>query len=113
MFFSATKPPTARSTTGSSPPRERAGFDDVLFLNQRDEITEGAISNIFVRIEGRLYTPPLACGVLPGVFRRHLLEAVPRAEERILTLADLRAAGELYLCNSVRGLRKAVISCEL
>ena len=92
---------------------ERAGFDDVLFLNQRDEITEGAISNIFVRIEGRLYTPPLACGVLPGVFRRHLLEAVPRAEERILTLADLRAAGELYLCNSVRGLRKAVISCEL
>ena len=74
--------------------------------NQRDEVTEGAISNIFVRIEGRLYTPPLACGVLPGVFRRHLLEAVPRAEERILTLADLRAADELFLCNSVRGLRR-------
>ena len=68
---------------------QRAGFDEVLFLNQRDEVTEGAISNIFVRIEGRLYTPPLACGVLPGVFRRHLLEAVPRAEERILKLADL------------------------
>lgn len=85
---------------------ERAGFDEVLFLNQRDEVTEGAISNIFVRIEGRLFTPPLACGVLPGVFRRHLLEAVPRAEERILKLADLEAAGELYLCNSVRGLRR-------
>ncbi len=83
-----------------------AGFDDVLFCNERDEVTEGAISNIFVRIEGRLCTPPLACGVLPGVFRRHLLEAVPRAEERILTLADLRAAGDLYLCNSVRGLRR-------
>jgi para-aminobenzoate synthetase/4-amino-4-deoxychorismate lyase len=92
---------------------QAAGFDEVLFLNQRDELTEGAISNIFVRIEGRLYTPPLACGVLPGVFRRHLLEAVPRAEERILTLADLRSADEIYLCNSVRGLRKAVISCEL
>ena len=85
---------------------QRSGFDEVLFLNQRDEVTEGAISNIFVRIEGRLYTPPLACGVLPGVFRRHLLEAVPNAEERILTLAGLRAADELYLCNSVRGLRR-------
>jgi para-aminobenzoate synthetase / 4-amino-4-deoxychorismate lyase len=85
---------------------QQAGFDEVLFCNQRDEVTEGAISNIFVRIEGRLYTPPLACGVLPGVFRRHLLEAVPRAEERILKLADLEAADELYLCNSVRGLRR-------
>ncbi|MGP8260812.1 MAG: aminodeoxychorismate synthase component I [Acidobacteriaceae bacterium] len=85
---------------------ERAGFDEVLFLNQRDEVTEGAISNIFVRIEGQLYTPPLACGLLPGVFRRHLLEAVPRAKERILKLADLEAADEIYLCNSVRGLRR-------
>jgi para-aminobenzoate synthetase/4-amino-4-deoxychorismate lyase len=85
---------------------QQAGFDEVLFRNQRDEVTEGAISNIFLRIEGRLYTPPLACGVLPGVFRRHLLEAVPRAEERILKLADLEAADELYLCNSVRGLRR-------
>ncbi len=85
---------------------QQSGFDEVLFLNQRDEVTEGAISNIFVRIEGRLYTPPLACGVLPGVFRRHLLEAVPNAEERVLTLAGLRAADELYLCNSVRGLRR-------
>lgn len=85
---------------------QQAGFDEVIFLNQRDEVTEGAISNIFVRIDGRLYTPPLACGVLPGVFRRHLLEALPRAEERILTFADLRAADEIYLCNSVRGLRR-------
>jgi para-aminobenzoate synthetase/4-amino-4-deoxychorismate lyase len=82
------------------------GFDDVLFCNERDEVTEGAISNLFVRIEGRLCTPPLACGVLPGVFRRHLLEAVPRAEERILKLTDLHAADEIYLCNSVRGLRR-------
>ena len=88
---------------------ERAGFDEVLFHNERGEVTEGAISNLFVRIAGRLCTPPLACGVLPGVFRRHLLEAAPRAEERVLTLADLRAADEIYLGNSVRGLRKAVV----
>jgi len=91
---------------------QQAGFDEVLFCNERGELTEGAISNLFVRIDGRLYTPPLACGVLPGVFRRHLLEAVPSAEERVLTLGDLRAATDIYLCNSVRGLRKAGMSCE-
>jgi len=85
---------------------EHAGFDEVLFCNERDEVTEGAISNIFVRIAGHLCTPPLACGLLPGVFRSYLLDTLPRAEERILTLADLRAADELYLCNSVRGLRR-------
>jgi para-aminobenzoate synthetase/4-amino-4-deoxychorismate lyase len=89
---------------------QRAGFDEILFLNERDEVTEGAISNLFVRIDGRLCTPPLASGVLPGVFRRHLLEAIPSAEERSLTLANLRSANEIYLCNSVRGLRKAVVS---
>ena len=82
------------------------GFDDVLFLNERGEVTEGAISNLFVRRGGKLYTPPLTCGVLPGVFRRHLLEVVASAEERILTLEDLRNAEELYLCSSLRGLRK-------
>jgi para-aminobenzoate synthetase/4-amino-4-deoxychorismate lyase len=85
---------------------QRAGFDEILFLNERDELTEGAISNVFARIKGRLYTPPLASGVLPGVFRRHLLESIPSAEERTLTLADLRAAKEIYLCNSVRGIRR-------
>jgi para-aminobenzoate synthetase/4-amino-4-deoxychorismate lyase len=89
---------------------QQAGFDEVLFCNERDELTEGAISNVFVRIAGHLYTPPLASGVLPGVFRRHLLEAVPSAAERVLTLTDLRTADEIYLCNSVRGLRKGAVS---
>ena len=50
------------------------GFDEVIFLNERDEVTEGAISNIFIRRAGKLLTPPLSSGVLPGVFRRHILE---------------------------------------
>ena len=85
---------------------QASGFDEVLFLNERGELTEGAISNLFIRSGGKLYTPPLTCGVLPGVFRRHLLDAIPKAEERILTLDDLRKAEELYLCSSLRGLRR-------
>ncbi len=77
------------------------GFDEVIFLNERGEITEGAISNVFVRVDGKLFTPPLESGVLPGIYRQHLLET--GAEERVLTLADLRGA-EVFLGNSVRGM---------
>jgi para-aminobenzoate synthetase / 4-amino-4-deoxychorismate lyase len=86
------------------------GFDEVIFKNERGELTEGAISNIFVKQAGKLFTPPLSCGVLPGVFRRHLLETYATAEERILTLEDLSAADEIFLCNSLRGLRKVTMS---
>lgn len=85
---------------------QEQGFDEVLFLNERGEVTEGAISNVFAKLGGRLVTPPLASGVLPGIYRRHLLDAVASAEERVLTLGDLQGAEEVYLCNSVRGLRR-------
>ena len=82
------------------------GFDEVIFLNERGEVTEGAISNLFVEMAGRLYTPPVECGLLPGIYRRHLLATDPRAEERVLRLEDVRSADALYLCNAVRGIRK-------
>jgi para-aminobenzoate synthetase / 4-amino-4-deoxychorismate lyase len=83
-----------------------AGFDEVIFMNDRDEVTEGAVSNIFIERSGRWLTPALACGVLPGVFRRHILKTRPAAEERVLTIADLQSADAIYLCNALRGLRK-------
>jgi para-aminobenzoate synthetase / 4-amino-4-deoxychorismate lyase len=80
------------------------GFDDVIFLNEKEEVTEGTISNIFIRRADQLLTPPLSSGVLPGVFRRHLLETTADAEERVLKLPDLESADAVFLCNSVRGL---------
>jgi para-aminobenzoate synthetase/4-amino-4-deoxychorismate lyase len=87
----------------------RDGFDDVLFLNLRGEVTEGAISNIFVENNGRWFTPPVECGLLPGVYRRHLLATRPEIEERVLTLDDLRRAEAIYLANAVRGLRRVTL----
>src|SRR5208282_2714303 len=55
----------------------RDGFDDALFLNLRGEVTEGAISSVFIEKDGRWFTPPVECGLLAGVFRRHLLETRP------------------------------------
>ena len=87
----------------------RAGFDDVLFLNLRGEVTEGAISNVFVEKDGRWLTPPVECGLLAGVFRRHLLETRSDIEERVLHEEDLRSSDRIYLTNAVRGLRRVEI----
>jgi para-aminobenzoate synthetase/4-amino-4-deoxychorismate lyase len=78
----------------------------VLFLNERSELTEGAISSLFVRIGGQLLTPPLACGVLPGVLRQHILATDSTAQERVLLPSDLYTADAVFLGNSVRGLRR-------
>ena len=67
------------------------------------EITEGAISTIFVEKDGVLYTPPVRCGLLPGTLRAHLLEK-KKCREKILFKEDLFAADRLFCGNSVRGL---------
>jgi para-aminobenzoate synthetase/4-amino-4-deoxychorismate lyase len=82
--------------------------DEVVFLNKKGELTEGTRSNLFVELDGRLFTPALACGLLPGTLREELLD-LPRAaaSEAVLTPQDLLAADRIYLGNSVRGLVRA------
>jgi len=81
---------------------------DVIFLNQRDEVTEGCFNSIVVAMAGELLTPALECGLLPGVLRQELLE-VGVIREAILTLDDLQAADTIWLVNSVRGWRECCI----
>lgn len=79
-----------------------AGVDEAIFANRRGEICEGTISNLFFDMGSGLRTPPLACGLLPGVLRAELLET-GRAREAVLTLADLGSA-RLWCGNALRGL---------
>jgi para-aminobenzoate synthetase/4-amino-4-deoxychorismate lyase len=65
-----------------------------------------------VEKDGRWSTPPVACGLLAGVQRRHLLETQPEIEERVLYPNELRQAGAIYLSNAVRGLRPVEINWE-
>lgn len=83
---------------------QKRGFDEVLFINEHGEVTEGAVSNIFILHQQQLLTPPLTSGLLPGVFRRHLLETHSEAREAVLTIEDLKMADDIYMCNAVRGL---------
>ncbi|OQA33351.1 MAG: putative branched-chain-amino-acid aminotransferase [Betaproteobacteria bacterium ADurb.Bin341] len=83
---------------------------DVLFCNERGEICEGARSTVFVERDGRLLTPPLDSGALPGVLRAELL-ASGQAVEATLYPADL--AGGFWLGNAVRDLRPARLQEEM
>ncbi|HZZ12178.1 MAG TPA: bifunctional anthranilate synthase component I family protein/class IV aminotransferase [Paraburkholderia sp.] len=83
---------------------EANGAFDTLFFNERGELTEGGRSNVFVKLAGEWWTPPLACGVLPGVMRSVLLDdPALRVAERVLTRADVENAQALLLCNALRG----------
>jgi branched-subunit amino acid aminotransferase/4-amino-4-deoxychorismate lyase len=79
----------------------RPDADDVLLWNERGEITESTIANVVAAIDGTKYTPPLSCGLLPGVFRAALLDA-NLVRERVITVEDLRRATHLWLINSLR-----------
>jgi len=81
---------------------EELGLTEIAFFNEKGELLEGAISNIFLEQQGRLYTPPLRLGILPGVLREHLLRT-KKAQEKRLTLENLQR-GTLYIGNSLRGL---------
>jgi para-aminobenzoate synthetase/4-amino-4-deoxychorismate lyase len=89
---------------------EAKGAFDALFFNERGELTEGGRTNVFVRIGGHWYTPPLSCGLLPGVVRAVILAAPAwKASERIITREMLERAEDIVVCNSLRGPLRAVI----
>src|SRR5215213_188501 len=79
----------------------RRGGDNVIFWNERGEVTESSIANVVVPIGGELFTPPIACGLLAGTFRNHLL-AQGKIKERVITLQELAGIKELFLINSIR-----------
>ncbi len=86
----------------------RPDCDEVILWNERQEITEAGSSNIVLSLNGNLVTPPISSGLLAGTFREYLLQN-GRIQEQILTLDDLYLADDIFLINSVRRWRKAIL----
>jgi len=83
----------------------RTGCFDVLFVNERAEVTEGARTSVFIQRGAEMLTPPLECGLLDGTLRRWMLDSqAMRTRESVLTVSDLASADRVFLGNSVRGL---------
>ena len=76
---------------------------DLIFWNERGEVTESTIANVVVEIDGELFTPPVHCGLLAGTFREQLLEEGV-IKERVIKINELE---KVFLINSVRRWIKA------
>ena len=81
----------------------KSGLFDIVFLNDRQELTEGCISNLIVLLDGKHYTPPVSSGLLSGTMRANLLASSSvTLSEKTLSYEDLQRAEALFCCNSVR-----------
>lgn len=83
----------------------KRGFDECLFLNSKDFIAEGAVSNIFWVKDNVIYTPSIECGILPGVVREKVLECIKRLNICVkigeFTKSELLDSREVFITNSV------------
>ena len=89
-------------------PHLTLGEEERIYHNVAGELFETSMGNLVLKIAGKLYTPPTRLGILPGIYRQHLLET-GQAEEKALTLADLAQAESIYGCNAVRGLYELML----
>lgn len=58
------------------------GFYEAIRINHRGEIVGGCMSNIFWLKQGRLFTPHLDTGCLPGTTREYIIENLECEEIR-------------------------------
>jgi branched-subunit amino acid aminotransferase/4-amino-4-deoxychorismate lyase len=84
------------------------GADEGLFFNTRDELCEACMANVFLKIEGELFTPPLASGCLPGVMRAVILDLAREQgiviHEAVIGRSQLAMAEQIFLSSALRGI---------
>lgn len=87
------------------------GADDALMLNTRGAIACASVANVFAIREGRLETPPVGDGALPGTMRALVLSMAKQAGlapvEISLEVSGLAGADHVFLTNSIRRLTEA------
>jgi para-aminobenzoate synthetase/4-amino-4-deoxychorismate lyase len=98
---------TTRREVYAEAQASRPDCDDVLLWNDRGELTESAIANVVVEVLGARVTPPVSCGLLPGVERARVL-AEGAVREAAVRASDLRRDTRIWLVSALRGVREAV-----
>lgn len=75
------------------------GFDEAVRLNERGEVTSACMANVFWLKDGKLYTPSLQTGCLPGTTREHILENMECVEIGA-RIAELHSADDIFLTSA-------------
>jgi branched-subunit amino acid aminotransferase/4-amino-4-deoxychorismate lyase len=86
------------------------GFEDIFYLDQNERLTEASTSNIFVLgNNGVIKTPPTSSMVLLGITREKLIAKLKtmklQVREATIDKGELEKAQEIWLTNSVKGIR--------
>ena len=84
-------------------PHLTMGKQEIIYHTADGKLLETSSGNLVLKMNSKLYTPPSSLGILPGIYRQHLLE-IGQVEEKVLTIEDLKQAEVIYGCNAVRGL---------
>jgi branched-chain amino acid aminotransferase len=84
------------------------GAEEAIITNTEGNIACAATSNIYIRENGVLITPPLRDGVLAGITRKKMLEC-GEAIEQSISIDRLKTAEDVFISNSFTGLRKVTI----
>lgn len=93
--------------------RKKMGFDDCLILNTDDELCESVSSNIFLARDNKLYTPSVDSGCVEGIMRKLIIELAAKKGIEVettesLKVEDIYSADELFLTNSIAGIRRVL-----
>ena len=82
-----------------------SGYDEAILLNTKGNVAEGATSNIFLVKNGKLLTPSLNDGILPGITRRTVIGLAKKLKiavaEKHISRKELMSADEVFLTNSL------------
>jgi len=82
----------------------RASVDESIMLNSHGQVTEGTADNLFIVVNGKLFTPPTYVGILEGITRQTIFdicqERGTECSERVLVPHDLYTADEVFLCGT-------------
>ena len=81
----------------------RRGMDEPVFINTKGQLAEGATTNLFFGKNGRLYTPPLSCGLLDGIVRKFVMQKFP-VEEKAVYPCEAGEYDEMMVTNSLLGI---------
>lgn len=84
------------------------GYDEAILLNTKNTVADGAITNVFIVQDGKIITPPISDGALPGVVKNVLLEEFSSdfsIIEQSVTEAMLQDADEIFVTNALMGVR--------
>lgn len=83
----------------------KKGYDETVFLNTNDNISEGSYTNVFFIKDNIIYTPSISCGILPGIMRDKVIDLINKLSIKIeigkFKIDDMFKADEIFITNSL------------